>query len=255
MRLAWDNKADAASVAADSELATLPASNVQQSHLSRKWHTGAAVKSARLIFDMGSAVSCSLLAVLGANLTETATLRLRASTLDPAVLANLLLDTGTIAAGAKTGYGAAFKAFGAVAARYWGLDLADLSVPDNLQVGRIFLGPHWQHSQALLYGWELSVLDASEVVESYGGQSYADERPQRRVIDFSLDFLSEQEMYENTFALARANGVVRDVLVIPMEGSAYVSEQAVFGLCQAHKPIVHRASQIFRQQFTVKERL
>jgi hypothetical protein len=255
MLLLWDNKADAATVTAGSQIGTLPGANVQQPHLSRQWQTAAGVKSSNLIFDMLASVSCSMLAVLGTNLTPAATMRLRASDLDPTVVANLLLDTGTVAAGVKAGYGAIYKQVALTAARYWRLDLTDNSVPDNLRVGRVVLGPSWTHAKALIYGWGVTPHDPSTVEESYGGQSYPDVRPQKRVLDFALDFLSESEIYDNAFALARAAGVVKDVLAIPRETGAYVSEQAVWGLIQGAKPIVHHASQLFRQQFTVKERL
>ncbi len=255
MLLAWENKADDAGLTASSETSSLPGSNVQQVHLARKWHTAAGVKSAALTFDMLSSVQCELLAVLGTNLTAAATLRLRASDLDPAALANLLLDTGAIAAGVKAGYGAAYKAFAQTVARYWRLDITDNSLPDNLQVGRVFLGPRWQPSVGQLYDWSVTALDPSDTDESYGGQEYDDERPQRRVLRFELSWMNEAEMYGNAFALARRNGRVRDVLAIPDIDGAYLSEQAVWGRCQASEPLVRQSLRIFRQKFTIKERL
>lgn len=256
MILGWLNRADAAMVAAGSEIATLPASNVQQPHLSRKWHTAAGVKASYLLLDMLAAASCSLLAVLGSNLTAAATLRLRASTADPTAVAGDLLDTGTISAGVKTGYGAIYRSFTAVAARYWRLDLADASLPDNLQIGRVFLGPKWVPSSNQEFGWSVTPLDDSAVVESYGFQTYGDERPQRRLLQFSLSWMTEAEMYGNAFALARASGRVRDVLAVnDTLGSTYLSEQSVYGLLQAAEPLVHESAQIFRQKFIVKERL
>lgn len=255
MLLLWDNQADAALLSAGSEIATLPGANVQQTHLSRKWHTQAGVKSSFLVFDMLSSVACALLAVLGTNLTAAATLRLRASDADPTAQDGQRLDTGTISAGVKAGYGAAYQAFAAASARYWRLDLTDTSVPDNLQVGRVALGPSWQPSVGQLYGWSVTPLDPSEIAESYGGQEYADERPQRRVLQFTLSWMDEAEMYGNAFALARAAGVVRDVLAIHDIAGAYLSEQAVWGRCIASEPLVRESLKIFRQKFTVKERL
>src|SRR5574340_1443988 len=118
MILGWENKADAAMIPAGSEIATLPASNVQQPHLSRKWNTAAGVKSSYLLLDLSASVSCALLGVLGTNLTAAATLRLRASDADATAVAGDKLDTGAVSAGVKTGYGAAYKWFAAVAARY-----------------------------------------------------------------------------------------------------------------------------------------
>jgi hypothetical protein len=142
-----------------------------------------------------------------------------------------------------------------ILALYWRIDIEDTTLPDNLQIGRVFLGPSWEHDQSLLYGWGVTPLDESQVEESYGGQSFPDARPKRRQLDFTLDHLTEAEIFDNVFAMARASGVVADVLVIPQEDGDYIPEQAVWGLCQAHKPLIHRLSQTYRQQFTVRERL
>jgi len=255
MLIGWDNKADAAALSASSEQASLPGSNVMQPHLSRKWYTAAGVKSAALTLDLGSAISCGLLAVLGTNLTSASTLRLRASNADPTAVAGDLLDTGTVSANVKDGYGAIYKSFNAVAARYWRLDLTDNSVPDNLRVGRLFLGPKWTPAAGMLYGWAPMVNDPSKIAKSYGGQSYPDIRPRTRGLQFELSYMTEAEAYTNAFALARARGLVNDVLAIPFEAGAYISEQAVWGLCVAQQPLIQQAARIFRQKFQIDERL
>ncbi len=256
MKIGWDNKSDAALISAGSQVTTLPASNVQAAHVSKKWHTLAGVKSSYLLLDMLAAVSCALLGVLGSNLTATATFRLRASNTDATAAAGDLLDTGTISAGVKTGYGAIYYSFNAVSARYWRLDLTDASLPDNLQVGRLFLGPCWAPSENQEYGWNVTALDDSDLVESYGLQTYADEKPQRRQLQFSLAFMNEAEMYGNAFALSRAAGRVRDVLAVQDSiNGAYLSEQSVWGLLTETTQLIHETSKTFRQKFTIKERL
>jgi len=255
MYIAWDNKADAASLTTDSEQASLPASNVQQAHLSRKWQTAAGVKSAYIVFDLGSSLACGLLAVLGSNLAPAATLRLRGSVTDPTGAGSLAYDSGTIAAGAVSGYGAAYHAFTGVASRYWRLDLADASVPDNLQAGRVFLGPKWTPAIGMAIGGSVTPVDPSRRGKSYGGQAYANELPQFRVMEFTLDFQAEAEIFANAFAMARANGIVRDVLAIPDIGGTYLSQQAVYGLLEASEPIVNDKLNLYRQKFRIEERL
>ena len=256
MIFGWDNtKADAASLSAGSQIETLPGSNVQSQHLSRKWHTAAGVKSSYLLFDMLASVACALLAVLGTNLTPAATLRLRASDADPTAVAGDLLDTGTIAAGVKVGYGAAYKSFTQATARYWRLDLADATVPDNLQIGRVFLGPKWQPAYSQNWGWAVTPLDPSWIDESFGGQEYADQRPQRRQVQFTLDWLTKAEAFDNALTLARANGIVRDVLAIHDVTETYLSEQAVWGRMTALEPILNRHLNVWAQKYTIRERL
>lgn len=255
MLIAWSNIADLALLTVGSQVATLPGSNVQQAHLSRKWATISGVKNSSIIFDMLSAQAASVLAVLGTNLSAAATLQLRASNVDPTVTSTLLLDTGVIAAGIKAGYGAAYKSFAPTTARYWRLDLADATLADHIEVGRVFIGPSWTPSANQLWDWSVTPLDQSPIVESYGGQSHPDVRPQRRILQFELEWMDEAEMYGNAFALARSNGIVKDVLAIPNISGAYLSEQAVWGLCTASQPLSQRSLHRFYQRFEIKERL
>jgi len=255
MLFAWDNKVIAAMVSAGSELSTLPGSNVQHPHVSRKWGTAAGIKSSFLLFDMLAAVPVSLLSVVGTNLTSTATMRLRASNADPTAVAGDLYDSGAIAAGVKDGYGAIYKKFAQVTARYWRLDLTDASVADNLLVGLVFLGPSWEVTGSLLYDWSVTPLDESRESESTGGQSHFDVRPQRRVLDFALDFMTELDAYTKAFVMARANGRVKNLVAVPDINSAYVSEQSVLGTVRASMPVVHRRFDIHLQKFSIKERL
>lgn len=255
MLLAWDNKADDAALTTGSELASLPASNVQQPHLSRKWHTAAGVKSAYLILDLGASLACNLLAVLGTNLTSSATIRVRASNSDSTVTSSLLLDTGSVAAGVTDGYGAIYKSLASTTARYWRLDLADSTVASNLQIGRVFLGPSWTPAVNMQLGKAVMVKDDSPRARSYGKQTYIEELPQTRMLAFTLDYLTEAQMMGNAFALARANGLVRDVLAIPDISGSYLSQESVWGLLEAAEPIVNDKLGLFRQKFTIEERL
>jgi len=256
MLIAWENKADAAVVTTDSEIATLPAANVQTPHVAQKWRTAPAVTAAYLILDMGSPVSCDVVALLGTNLTPTGTIRVRASDADPTVTGTLLRDTGVLTGAAKAGYGAIYKAFTTAEARYWRIDLSDPAVAEgDLRVGRLFLGASWEPAQGMDFGWSITTLDDSPGDESYAGQEYDEQKPQRRFLSFVLDHMTEAEAYGSAFAIARANGRVRDVLVIRDPAGTYLSEQAIFGKLASGEPIPHRLAQVFRQRFTVRERL
>jgi hypothetical protein len=253
MLIAWQNLADAASVSTDSEVATLPASNVQQAHVSRQWQTDGD-NAAYLLLDLGSSLSCALLALLGTNLTSSATIRIRGSVTDATATGSLAYDSGTVAAGAKAGYGAVYKDFASVASRYWRIDLSDATL-DELAVGRLFLGPSWEPSINMQMGWSSRVADPSRRSKSSGGQSYADVRPKARVLEFVLDCMTEAEMYGNAFALAYAQGITGDVLAIPDIDGSYLSEQAVFGLLSANEPIVEPRLGLYSQKFSIEERL
>ena len=257
MLIGIDNRADdATAISTDSEMAALPVANLVNEHVGRKWRTAAGITAAYAIFDLGASLDCALLGLLGTNLTPTGTVRVRASDADPTVVGTLLRDTGVLAGAAKEGYGAIYKSFTTAAARYWRVDLSDPAVAEGyLSVGRIFLGPAWATSVPQLFDWAPVTIDASLVRRSYGGQSYTDQRPKRRGLMFVLDYMAEAEMYGNAFRIGWEKGVSGDVLAIPDIAGAYLSEQAVFGQLQANEPLFHRLPQIYRQKFTVIERL
>jgi hypothetical protein len=135
------------------------------------------------------------------------------------------------------------------------VDIDDAGVPSNLQVGRALPMPFWQAAANQNYGWSVTPIDRSDIAESYGGQEYADERPQRRQVQFVLDWLSKAEAFDNALAMARANGIVRDVLAVNDIADSHLSEQAVWGRLAALEPIFHRHKNYWSQKFTVRERL
>lgn len=255
MILAWTNRADTGIVSASSEISTLPGSNVQNKHLSKKWQTAAAVKSASLVIDLGSSLACALLGVFGTNLTSAATVRLRGSDSDSTGVTGEKYDSTLIASGVSTGIGDLYLSFTSAAARYWRVDLADASVSDNLQIGRVFLGPKWTLLKNQLFGWSMTAKDPSNVKKSKGGQTHAEVLPQTRILQFTLAFQSEAQMYGNGFVMARAQGIVKDIVALNDLSATYPTEQSVFGLVDSSQPIINDNYGIFRQQFTVEQRL
>lgn len=255
MLIAWTNLTDAGTVTAGSQIATLPAAYTQNPHLCTQWHTAAGTKTSYLLWDLGSSQTCSVLFVGGTNLTSAATFRVRSSDITADCTANTEVDTGTVSNHVVTGYGTIYRTFAATASRYWRLDLSDTTVPSNLQVGRVFLGPAWTPDHGMSYGWGIQSLDRSRRTLSLGGQSHLDVHTQTRVLQFSLDWNSEAQMMGNAFALARAQGVVKDVLMIPDPAATYLHQQSVWGLLAESQLIVNALVGIWRQKFTVEERL
>jgi len=255
MLIAWNNLGDAGTVTADSTFTGFPASNVQNAHLTIQHRTAAAVKTVNLIFDLGSSKTCGCVAVLGGNYTASATIQVRSSDADPTVAASLELNTGSLSAGSTANYPQIYKTFTPTNSRYWRLTIADSSVASNVWTGRVFLGPYWTPTYGQSYDWSITSVDPSRWAKSIGGQTHLDVRNKARVLQFSLDWNNEAQMFDNAFELARANGRVKDVLVIPNTAGSYIQQQAIWGLVQASEPIVHANVNIFRQKFSVEERL
>lgn len=256
MIIGSDNKADAATLAASSEQASLPGSNVQQPHVSRKWYTAAGVTAAALTLDLLSPLTCGVLALIGTNLAAAGTLRLRASDTDATAVAGDLLDTGTFVAGVDTRYGNAFKVFSDVTARYWRVDLDDAAaVGGLLKAGRLFLGPKWSPADGQDYGWGIAVEDVSRMARSYGGQRHDEILPKFRRMQFMLSWITDAEAHSQALALAVDQGVTGDVLVIPRETGSYNASEGIWGRIEAQAPIYHRLPGYWTQKFTIEERL
>ncbi len=252
--IAYQNLADDAALTTDSELSTLPAANVQEEHVARKWRTGA-VTDAYLVFDLGSSMAASVMAMLGTNLSEDATVRVRASDSDATGATGEIYDSGVIDAGVKSGFGAIYHLFDEVSARYWRIDLSDSSLT-YIEAGRVFIGPRWTPALGVEFGsWSPFVEDPSQIRRSYGGQSYADVLPKRRGIQMTLNYLSDDEAFDSAHAMLMACGTTADVLVIPRETSGRNSEEAVWGLMEALDPILHKTIQTWSQKLLIKERL
>ena len=117
------------------------------------------------------------------------------------------------------------------------------------------LGPRWTPAAGQDFGWSVVSDDPSRIGKSYGRQSYPEILAQARIVEFTLSWESEAAMFDNAFAIARANGRVKDVLVIPNINGAYVSEQTVWGLCRVSTPVIHRTTRTYQQKFSIEERL
>jgi hypothetical protein len=254
MRLAWINRFDDATLSPGSEIASLPATNAQHAHLSKKWHTATGVKSSHVVADLGAQYPIDVLAVVGTNLTPTATLRLRASNSDATGATGEIYDSTLIGAGVIADYPAIYHDLdGAQTARYWRIDLADAAVADHLQVGRIFLGPAWSVDREL--GWDISWLDGSQVEQARGGQSWIDEGPRRRLLRFHINSTTRAEMLDNAFEIARRNGLAEQVLALIDDSDAYVPHLSMLGYVQEMTPIVQENARIYRQRYHLEEAL
>ena len=260
MRLGWVNRADSASLSVDRELASLPGSNTQNAHLASRWDPGGLYTTTAIYWDLGAAQACDTLALLGTTLDVDSWVIICAANSSPAgswgefgfESADYYLSTNP--SGLVDGYGACYVQFPSLARRYWAVAVRNGDA-SAWQLGRVFLGPTWEPSVDMQLPWQISSVDPSEISRSHGGQVYAEERPQQRVLQFALGFMSETEMFSNAFALTRAQGIVGDVLAIPDPDSDYIVQQSVWGRLAQAEPMVNDRLNLYRTRYTIEERL
>lgn len=255
MKIAWINSFDEAIIEAGNQVSNLPIQNLQNSQVAVKWQTQSGINSTYFLADLTSIVAVSCIALIGTNLTSTATVRIRGSNTDSSAVAGEIVDTGVLSGVVSDNYRNFYRAFTTpYSARYWRIDIEDTSL-NYLRMGRAFIGPAWSPSKEMNFGWTIGYTDASRITRSQGGQLYIDESFQFRALDFTLSFMDQAEMINNGFELTRRNGGVRDVLVMPDENGTFNSELSIFGLVSGASPLTHVTYQIYRIRYRVEERL
>lgn len=250
--LGVNNKVDLASgFTGGSTAVTFPLTNLQRADLSRPWRSAAVtppsaagrdVTAGRtwIEIDLGSGQVFQMIALIAHNLTQAATIRVRAS--DSSTFASDVYDTGAVAAWPTiAGFGSlpwgVFAWGGALAvtdapyysissylllpdpvsARHVRIEINDGFNPAGfLQVGRAFVGPIWQPSLNMELDWSIGWEDPSEPSRAIGGWLTFDERPRYRVASFTLGHLPEAEASTNILDyMDRRKGIAGDLIFIP----------------------------------------
>lgn len=226
-----DNMIDRASViAASSELATLPVTNLQNHQRTSLWRTDGNTGQASVDITLSATEgNVSGIALVDHNLSLAGSIHIQAWS-DALDGANLVVDEVIQPYSPVYGYGeqlfdeglfggyadfGPFNSFSprsfirvisflqldvSVDADYWRITFID-STPDYLQCGRIFIGEAWQPITNYSWGGKLLRQSQSKKRESRGGQNYSNPRLGRMIMDFDLDWLqlNDQERLWATY--------------------------------------------------------
>jgi len=141
----------------------------------------------------------------------------------------------------------------AVQARYMRIDLA--SDTDLIEVGRIFAGPSYRPSNDMAYGWSIGWVDDSVVTKSLNGNTFIDEKPRYRRLQFDLVAMPEDEIFHNVFNhLDRRKGIASDIIVIPQpeDETTYIT-QNIYGRLLETSPIENRVLSYYGRNIQVEE--
>ncbi len=68
-----------------------------------------------------------------------------------------------------------------------------------IELSRLFVCPGYQPSVNIKYGAQLAVADDTIVTRSMGGADYYDQRPHRRTMVMSIDYLPQNEAFSQIF--------------------------------------------------------
>lgn len=194
-----------ATIAPSSEDASYPAENLYDL-LAAKVFRCTSKTSLTILIDFGASIAADTIALINHNLTQNATLNLKAGNVNPPVT--------TIATPAYRQYDL-WKSFTQLYARYWLLTITD-SNPDYLQIGQLILGSRTAFPRGRLMGNYKPAIKRSNIAEeTYAGVLYAYHLFDRHEFNPSFRVSSAAELTVLQALDAAAYGNLKPFLYIP----------------------------------------
>jgi hypothetical protein len=215
--LGFPNCIDSASLSSGSWQATLPLDNLKdrvQAKVARS--TDATLSSTKFVVDLGSNKTGRTLAIANHNFSTAAKVLVKASITGEELYSSGWLDVWPPRY-VYTDYKWLFSVIlpNDVDAQYWSVEIDDTTNPDGyVQLGRVFIGPAWQPEFNMSFGNGIAWETSTEVQTTLGDVEYFNEKNPLRVVNFTMDWLTEDEAMEGVFEIMRRAGVNKEVLYI-----------------------------------------
>jgi hypothetical protein len=172
-----------------------------------------AAASAVLVWDLGSAQSVDIAALVSTSLPAAATARLRASTADPTVTGSLLYDSGVQSNVTSPDHnGNVVASFAAVNARYWRWDITG---NDPIEIGLAPLGLAFHPGRNFQYGAQEGLIDLSvRDLNLDTGAEFGLSGPKKRTKLLTFSGLTKAEIRDTFGVIDRLVGMSGDVLFV-----------------------------------------
>ena len=199
IRFSYTNLVDAADLDPSSQLATLPADNLQDPRPTAVWRTNGCTEES-IVIDLGAPAAATLAALLEHNLSSAATVSLQANSADswtsPPFSTSLDWHSSII-----------IKFFAQTSYRYWRLVLADSANPDGyLQIGRLWLGDCFQPARDFSRDFSLRRVDPSEVSYGDSGSRVVSDRTPYRIATIKFPSTDEKDAFDQMIDAVGAGG-------------------------------------------------
>ena len=246
------NLADAGTVTAvSSQATTMPATNVQNVHVQRRWRS--LVNSANFVIDLGASKSVDTVGVFGMTMSASGTIRIRLSTSDATGAAGDAYDSGVVAV--VSSYNAHVSLVTApVTARYFRADLSDAAAT-YVEAGRVFIGVRTPLTYNFAYGWQKGFVDRSIKSKTRGGQTQVWLDNHYRILDVTFSTVTRAQRNAVVEDIDRINGQSTDVLFIIDPASSVPARDSIWGLITDATPVVQSYFGVFSKQYKIEERL
>lgn len=252
--LASPELSDAGTITGPASVGDLTISNLQKRSLFQSYRTE--TLNGVIDVDLGSAQTIDTIALIAHNSTASGTVIISAGSTSAA--SDFTTGSLNLVTGADQGLpGNLFfeKLTTAQTYRFWKIDYNDTGNPDAyFQIGRLYLSNAFQPDVNLAYGYSQSFKDLSRVRRTRSGEAVPLIRDPYRKVEFTLDFGSQDEMYNSLFEFDRLRGKSKDVLFVkdPAE-TTHFQRQYVYGLFTDLQPIIHSNFSRFRKRFIIEE--
>ncbi len=241
---------DLATMAAGSEVATLPAVNLQNQQPKKVWRSASATDYITVTF--GAPVAANMLALNGHNLSAGGVFRVRGAGTLANTAAAPLVDTGWQSVWPATGkpgdaywprYLSALLWSNDALFQYWRVDIADPAVSQAyVEAGRLALGRYWQPTTNFDLGGTPLGFDQVDVqTRTDYGEIFTDRRQRSAARRFGLQISAadRREVLDGIAEIQRLRGLWGDVICL-LDPAATTdfhrhSMQGVFGATQEHR--------------------
>ena len=253
MLLATGVLSDAAIIAGPIGAGDFSLNNLKKQSLQQFYRVNG--QTVTLDFDLGAAKLIDTIALIAHNAGGTANVQVTAG----AVPGASTYDSGVLPAitGSKRFGKSLFFLFipGGQAFRYWRIVL---NAPDNtaVDIGRVYLSDSFQPSYNMVYGMQQGFIDPSQEYETVSGDSVSLKRKKRRMVDFTLEDLSEEETFTQLYPFDQLVGQTGDVLLVPKpDDTTYLQFSAIYGKIETTQPFSNTSWNRFSRQYKIKELL
>lgn len=256
----WDNRVLGATLT--SAYSTIPVSSAPLSNLAdvqprmrARW-TGT---TATIQADFGATTSLRGMALIGTNLTATATVRWRISNAE--LMVPTTYDSGTLDAETDdAANGNVVHVMGTAASgRYLRVDISSPGA-DTVDVGRLIAGPLWLPTYSYAYGIseDREIRDRRDVNPFTGAEFAVPAVVNPRRVTFSLPAITRAEAEGEYRSMQRQAGGAGDVLWVPDTALAQdeMNLRAVFGAVNqpGFSPISRANFKLWTRAFSITER-
>ncbi len=243
----YRNLADAATVTGSTQVPLMPATNVQQEHISRKWRSISA--DDYLLIDFGESTSIDTVWIGGLTTTKV---QLRASNSDATGETGEIYDS-TLVAADQNHLQKTWVLGSAVSARYWRIDLEHDDL-DYVEAGRVVMGVRSVYQYNYAFGFEVGYSDPSIRTQSAGGQTHVTPKRSYRHASPTFEWVSKADRDGFVEAIDRDNGLKTDVLFLLDPESAHLERDTIWGLMSELTAISQPFFDIWSKQYRIEER-